>query len=200
MQWGRGAMVVRAVAVVVAGVLVVAGCSGDPGPTTTPVVTSTPTVEPTPEPDPEPAPEAVPPERPAAMDTVDADGAEAAVTYFLSLYPYVYATGDLQEWRELSDPECIFCTSVIDNVEALVDKDQHSVGGLVTLSELESRPVDQGDAWMVQVRLHQEASTNVDADGAVVDEYSVETVDNSVFVFHDGSQWWIRGVDHTRVE
>src|SRR5665648_1058481 len=117
----------------------VAGCSGDPGPTTTPTPTPTVTEEPSPSPTPTPTPTpdaSVKPERPAAMDVADSAGAEAAAVYFLQLYPYVYATNDLTEWRELSHAECVFCASVITNVEEQIADSHHSDGGLVTLRSI----------------------------------------------------------------
>src|SRR5665647_2796040 len=95
----------------------VAGCSGDPGPTTTTTPTPTPTVteepSPSPTPTPTPTPDAsVKPERPAAMDVADSAGAEAAVVYFLQLLPYAFATNGLEELRAIGHPECVYCTSV----------------------------------------------------------------------------------------
>ena len=43
----------------------------------------------------------------------------AVAEYFVLLYPYVYATGDLAEWNALSDPDCKFCASVVDNARAM---------------------------------------------------------------------------------
>src|SRR5690554_3704314 len=54
-------------------------------------------------------PEVEKPAPPDAMRRDDVAGAEAAAQYFLQLYPYVYATGDLSEWEAMSDPECVFC-------------------------------------------------------------------------------------------
>src|SRR5665648_491210 len=115
----------------------VAGCSGDPGPTTTTTVTVTVTEEPSPSttPTPTPTPDAsVKPERPAAMDVADSAGAEAAAVYFLQLFPYVFATNDLTEWRPLSHPECIFCAAVIRPVGEQAAIGVHTVGGLITVS------------------------------------------------------------------
>ncbi|WP_279596161.1 DUF6318 family protein [Actinomyces bowdenii] len=64
------------------------------------------------------------PERPAGMDENSPAGAIATAEYFVQLYPYVYATGDLEQWRAMSREDCVFCTSVIDNVTEL-----HSKGG-----------------------------------------------------------------------
>src|SRR5665648_726818 len=119
----------------------VAGCSGDPGPTTTTTVTVTVTEEPSPSttPTPTPTPDAsVKPERPAAMDVADSAGAEAAAVYFLQLFPYVFATGDLDEYRALSHPECIYCTNVIAGVQEIIAAERHSVGGLEQISDVVS--------------------------------------------------------------
>ncbi|MDO4243657.1 MAG: DUF6318 family protein [Actinomyces sp.] len=64
------------------------------------------------------------PTRLEGMDENSPYGASQAVGYFLNLYPYVYATGDLAAWREISGDDCIFCSSVIDNVTEL-----HNSGG-----------------------------------------------------------------------
>lgn len=188
-------------ALVAAGIGLV-GCAPEPIPPVPTTERPTPTVEPTsePEPEPEPAPETVHPERPAAMDTVDAAGAQAAVEYFLNLYPYAYATGDLDEWRELSHPECIFCASVIDNVEETFGEGFRTLGGLTTVSEVASRSVEPGDAWMVTGSLLQAPSRTVDAQDEVTNESEAGTYAISAFVFHDDSRWWIRGVDYERSE
>ena len=61
------------------------------------------------------------PERPEGMDEESAEGAVATATYFVQLYPYVYATGDLEQWRSMSRQDCLFCGSVITNVTRLHD-------------------------------------------------------------------------------
>uniref|UniRef100_UPI0028E56CF7 DUF6318 family protein n=1 Tax=Actinomyces dentalis TaxID=272548 RepID=UPI0028E56CF7 len=49
------------------------------------------------------------PQRPAEADQHDLTGAIAAAQYFITLYPYVYATGDLTAFRAMSDATCKFC-------------------------------------------------------------------------------------------
>ena len=41
------------------------------------------------------------PERPENMDEDSPEGAVATGSYFVQLYPYVYATGDLEQWSGL---------------------------------------------------------------------------------------------------
>lgn len=61
---------------------------------------------------------------PVEAEQNDATGAQWAAIYFISLYPYVYATGDLTEWKEMSESSCGFCQNVIDKVTLL-----HENGG-----------------------------------------------------------------------
>lgn len=121
-----------ALATILAGLtLLGAGCSAHSGtaeytPTWTPSATSGPT--PT-----------LSPEDAAARATAQAmkppqaytpeftpEGAAAAAEYFLNLYPYVYATGDLDAWQNMSDDDCEFCNSVINNATEL-----HDAGGWI---------------------------------------------------------------------
>ena len=64
------------------------------------------------------------PERPAEADQHDMAGAVAAAEYFITLYPYVYATGDLTDFRAMSAATCKFCESVIANTTSM-----HTAGG-----------------------------------------------------------------------
>ena len=54
----------------------------------------------------------------------DGDTAIAAAQYFITLYPYVYATGDLTDFRAMSAATCKFCESVIANTTSM-----HTAGG-----------------------------------------------------------------------
>ena len=66
------------------------------------------------------------PVRPSEVEQDDGTGAGAAAYYFVSLYPYVYATGDLTAWKDMSESTCQFCQSVVDNVTEL-----HKDGGWI---------------------------------------------------------------------
>jgi len=117
--------------------VVLGGCTGSaqPAPTTPPAAATSVAPSPTPTPTPTPSVDvAVPPVRPEAMATPGADGAAAAASYFISLYPYVYATGDLTEWRLLSDPACEFCAMVDGEVEDLHGRGHRVVGPFAVLS------------------------------------------------------------------
>lgn len=200
---GRGTTTRRAVSALVALGFVaglgaaVAGCSGDPGPTTTPTVAEEPSPSPTPTPTPTPD-ASVKPERPEAMDVADSAGAEAAAVYFLQLFAYVYATGDLTEWREMSHPECVYCASVSSGVEEMSAASRYAVGGLDTITGVNSTEVESGRWWTVDVDLVQAPSQTLDQDGTVIEDFP-DTVGYhmDIAVVSEASRWLIRAVSHT---
>jgi hypothetical protein len=109
---------------------VVAGCTGggDPGPSPSVEDPVVPAPSETPEPTPtETGP--VKPERPAAMERDDAEGAAAAAEYFLELYPYVMSTGDTTEWEAMSHPECEPCRGFIDQANTIAERGDVYSGG-----------------------------------------------------------------------
>ena len=188
------AIVLGALAAGFAASIVLAGCSGEPStPPTTPPATST-APSPTPTPTPTPTPDAaVPPQRPD-MSTVDAATAEAVAVYFLQLYPYVYATGDLSEWRELSHPECVFCASVITNVEQMLADGHTADGGMVSVRDVTSVQVSARH-FTVELVLTQSDGLEYDASGTVVDRSVGRDYLMTVSVLAEDGAWLIRGVD-----
>ena len=105
------------------------------------------------------------PERPAGMDEFTVEGAVATGEYVLALYLYVYATGDLSDWRAMSTPECGFCNNVITKVTKL-----HDAGGWVDPSPHEvvavSYGVSEEDPNVWAVSFHYSLSESLDHDGS----------------------------------
>ena len=76
----------------------------------------------------------VPPERPAALGGPGTEeNAKAVGRYFLSLFPYVVATGDLTAWDALSGQSCTYCSSVREFVTEIHDAGHHGEGGAFEL-------------------------------------------------------------------
>ena len=73
------------------------------------------------------------PVRPDTTKAEGLDGAMATAMYFLTLYPYVYQTGDLSEWNAMSQPDCQFCANVSANVADLHASGGRTEGGEVAL-------------------------------------------------------------------
>src|SRR5699024_3229524 len=129
-----------------AGVLALVGCApseGAEGPTA-PVAEPSQSTEPVtdgdaeggvedPSEEPPEPPEVDPPERPVAMEEETVEGAIAAAKYFMELYPYIYATGDLEEWDALSDDGCEFCRNSRELAFDLTADGGFSSGGAVEI-------------------------------------------------------------------
>lgn len=166
------------------------GCTADPPPPVDPSV-SVPEVTATPSPTPTP-PEAVKPVEPEAMASPETEGAAAAAEYFISLYPYVYATGDLTPWRAMSHPECIFCASVMGNVEAQVAAGEHTTGGLLTFHSVEAVEVSPR-MQTARLRITEAAEITLDTNGDEVRRVAERDYFLTVIV-EPGSPWTIREV------
>jgi hypothetical protein len=187
-----------AVAVTVA-LWLLAGCSfggSDPAPTATdaaPRVTAAPTLSPTPSPTSTPKPE-----RPAAMDAVSVEGAIAAVTYFMVLYPYASNTGDISPLKELSHPDCIFCKSVTDHAEQMHALGQRQIGTETRVLSARGSEVNPGYWFSVDARVEQEGWQIIDAGGSVVDgDPTLKTYAMNFAVIHQDGSWLVRGAEYT---
>ena len=110
------------------------------------------------------------PQRPENMDENSSEGAIATATYVVQLYPYVYATGDLEQWKAMSQQDCLFCNSVITNVGKL-----HEAGGWKnpwthTITQTGYADPGPGSEYSrVDVVFDQEASYSYDGTGAPPD-------------------------------
>lgn len=181
----------------VATALAASGCTGTPSaPPTSPAATPAPTATAsTPMPTPS---RSAPPERPAAMDRDDIEGAIAAAQYFLELYPYAYNTGDLTAWKAMSHPECIFCASVVENVEELHAAGGYEVGGDIVIESLTaSEPVAGNEYFAVDFSLGQEPGERYSSDGSQVETFGNESSDAYFAISHDGLAWTVREVTIT---
>lgn len=103
--------------------------TGSAAPTLT--ATATPAATETPEPD----VTFTPPPKPVAPDTLDdptAEGAFSAIRYFYDLYPYAYATGDIEGLKDVSGNACGYCMKLMDRIEKL-----HADGGVASGNAIE---------------------------------------------------------------
>ena len=175
-------------AAVVAGMiaLVAGGCTESPTPR--PTTSPTPSRSETPSPSATPtADAAMPPQRPEAMASADADGAAAAASYFISLFPYVHATGDFAEWDALSAPGCQFCSGVRADVVDVLGRGNRTLSSAEILSA--SGLEIEADRWY-SATLHVSIgpSTEVDSQGGAVQEHPAE--DRTIDVVMTWSDGW----------
>lgn len=124
------------------------------------------------------------------------DGAVAVAAYFVQLFPYINATGDLDAWNALSHPDCIFCADSKATVNEKVANGQHDDGGALTVTDAAGVEVDPGSWYTVTLDFVQDPSVTKDAGGTVVKEFpdSKSLRSNIVVIYQDGG-WSVRGVD-----
>ena len=176
----------------------VGGCTAEPPEPVDPSV-AVPEVTSTPSPTPTPTtpPEAVKPVAPEAMSQRGTEGAAAAAEYFLSLYPYVYATGDLTSMKSMIDPECIFCADVVADVTADVAAGLTTVGGTVRVDATRSTQISD-EFYSVDLTVETDPSQAIDGTGGVVESFAAGSGTAVMIVLGAPGRWIIRAVELTR--
>lgn len=156
----------------------VAGCSGGEDPVEPAAPEPTPTATaPSASPSPSPSAEGEDkPERPAAMEKHDAEGAAAAAEYFLSLYNYTKDSGDTTEWQSMSHEACYFCQNVLDRAAQIHDAELTIEGGDLSFEVLQVYRRDSATGlFPLDVEVTQEASKTARPDGSVESETAKQT-------------------------
>lgn len=189
---------------VLAACLAVSGCAEDGGGDDPPPDSAPPTSQetsPSPEPSPidaEPTPERTPwpePVRPAAMDRDDIEGAKAAAVYFMELYTYVYVSGDLAAWNEMSHPECQFCSGASESILELIGSGGRSEGGgLEVAAVVALEPDEQYGHYRVGIDGTEDSYREFSSDGDIVFTANGGSVHYNVAVLRQDREWLIRGV------
>jgi hypothetical protein len=125
-------------AALLASVVLVAGCGGDPKADPSPSTsTAPPSVTPTP----------TPPALPDAAKLADTAGAIAFVKYYVDAVNHATGTGDTSALRGASSAGCESCRGVLAKVDDLYSAGGHSEGGVWRLVEV--RVSHAGMPWRV---------------------------------------------------
>lgn len=110
--------------------LVVGACSSDPAPKepepTTPTTTATPAV--------------TVPSMPTQASEDSPEGAAAFVKYYVDVFNYAAATGDVEELTRLSSPDCEGCQSYIKLYKETYEAGGYFRGGDWKIGDLEVAP------------------------------------------------------------
>lgn len=195
-----------AAALTLASTLLLAGCGStsptvDPSPSTSVAAVST--TPPLPTPSPSPSPPAaeegdvtVPPEPPAGLQGPPSEDAASDVAgYFHLLFPYIYATGDVSTWKELSADSCKYCAGVVKKVEAQFAEGKRHVGGRIEILEAVTY-LHQGQQFVSRVTLREHPSKIVAEDGSSeVDVERAQDVRLEMLLSWTGERWLVDGVD-----
>lgn len=191
----RGAWSRSVVVGLMLSVAALSGCTGsDEGPTTAPSVVESPIASPSPSPSPA-ASAPVKPERPAAMERDDAEGAAAAAKYFIELYPYVMATGDTEEFEAMSHRACGFCEQTLDDASRISELGRTYRGGdiaITILGRYERDPVT--GIYPLDVEVTQEASETLNTDGSVVASAEPQKTEHRLEIGRRRGSWLIVAV------
>lgn len=152
------------------------------------------TTTPTPTPRPPAADDDVttPPEQPTALDgPASEENAKAVGRYFLALFPYAVATGDLADFDALSGKTCKYCSHLRGIVAEIHDAGHHGTGGAYQLG-FTSAIEDEGGDFTVGIEYVETPSQTVAPDGSVVedfpDTYSMKAV---LKLAWSGSSWTV---------
>ncbi|WP_256380377.1 DUF6318 family protein [Cellulosimicrobium sp. 72-3] len=175
----------------------VAGCTGGGEPAPSPPVETSAEPSVTEAPEPEPTTTGPPkPERPAAMDRDDAEGAAAAAEYFLELYPYVMSTGDTAEWDAMTWAEtCDFCTSVSSEARSIRDKGDAFSGAEITLSNANVGAFDDLiGGYPILFDFDQSPHRRVAPDGNVVSDDDGESGQLQIDMLEKDGNWLVLAV------
>ncbi|MGW6132465.1 DUF6318 family protein [Cellulomonas sp. NPDC055163] len=170
-------------------VVMLTACTGEPSaqPSPSRTATASPTASPTPTPT-----TTLEPERPAAMDDPGVDGAVAAATYFLSLYPYAHATGDLAAWKAMSHPECVFCASVSEGVSTMHASGKKQTGGVFAVRSSRPTEVEATKFYAIELDVDQAESVETDASGTITSTVPGGHYSLTLLVIREGDAWLIR--------
>jgi len=180
-----------------------------PVPTTIATTAQSPTPSPTPEPTPVPTSASgldfsdidltVPPPRPAALDEGPSpEAADAIARYFMLLFPYMFATHDLDAFAALSHPTCDFCTKSLTQVRGFIKDGTTTERGAVTIHDTTVELFSDG-YYIVKMTYSQDWSEERDPSGSVVAEN--EGADHLVVHLHvvfEHDTWTVVGVSHLR--
>jgi len=204
---GRGPGRLWAATITAVLVATVCACTPDPAPieldpsgspSTTPTSTPSPTPTPTPTVPGEvlALPDGAKPERPALLDgEPSVEAAVAFATYFVGLFPYSLQTNDSTDFASASHPDCVFCTSVKNDVAGQTERSEHTVGGGISISAATATEIDLGRHFAAYLTIHEAPSHVENEFGTVTDRddepnsYAVEMA-----IFYDGSTWSMREV------
>ena len=105
------------------------------------------------------------------------DGAIAATTYFLQLSDYGFASGDIAPLMAMSSAECSYCAYLKEQVDLQVAAHQTSEADPLKVLNARSTEIRPDEWFSAQLRVGQEYTRLIDAEGTKVSETGRALVD-----------------------
>ena len=177
------------VVVLAVGVLGLSACTGD-DPPPQPTATATATAQPSPSVTPPVAPEEAPTPK----------SAEAFVKYFWDVHNYSYVTLDTALFKSISDPECTFCTSTIDDLETLKNTGSRAEGSSVQLLIAAAPPGKIGSRVLVSTVISQKPGIEIHKDGSTETFPGMPKTNSSVALSWATGQWIVHDISIDKIE
>lgn len=135
------------------------------------------------------------PEAPAVMSEDSPEGAATTALYFLSLYRYTFLTGDTKPIAAISDSECVFCTSTIDDARVIAESGGWGEPWTQQFGEIGVHEGDDAEGTIVRVEMSFGEIVQHDASGAVVRTSPPEDSTIWLRLLFDGTGWRVVGVE-----
>jgi len=173
-------------AVVTLTTLAVSSCTHDDPPAKPPTASTANATTPT------PSPTITPPTAPKAAPTPKS--AEAFVRYFWEVYNYSYENLSSEQFRNISETECKFCSSSINEIERLTKLGSHIEGSKVRLISAVAPPLENARRIVVVTVVSQEPGATISSDGHIKQITGLNDVRSLVAMHWVNSTWRIRGV------
>ncbi|WP_278237013.1 DUF6318 family protein [Isoptericola sp. AK164] len=199
----RHLLQLRPLAAALLGAALLSGCTGDDPAAPNAVASETQVSAPVPEsPSAEPSPSPSPsetgpakPERPAAMDHKDADGAAAAVKYILGLEQQMMMTGDTEEWEAHSHRSCGFCASRLEQARTIAERGDIYTGGEVkaTIETIYERDAITG-VWPLDIAIREDSTRITDSSGEVLYESERRIAKHRAEIGIRDGEWVLVGI------
>ncbi len=118
----------------------------------------------------------------------------------MSLFPYVFATGDSAAWEGLSGASCGYCDGVVNALRKDLAQQRHSEGGAVEILESGADPSGPQE-FVVWVTYIEHPSQTVTANGDVVEDFPDTRHSRATLLLEwDGTAWQVNGVDPSLIE
>ncbi|MGY4643183.1 hypothetical protein ACVW07_001016 [Cellulomonas sp. URHB0016] len=123
------------------------------------------------------------------------DGAVAAAKYYLELYDFVFASGNLDLWRAMSADDCKFCNGVITDIEDMVALRHTSPSTSMQVTRANATEVLPQESYGVDLDVIQGAWTEIDVTGTVVDSGEPSSAQMYFALGWTEDGWLVRQVD-----
>lgn len=112
-----------------------------------------------------------PPTPPAALDGPATENNAVLVgKYFMSLFPYMVATGDTMRWDALSGKNCNYCKNARRIATDIRDAGNHGAGGAFDIG-FGSVAVDDDGSFLVGVQYVENPSQTLGPEGELVEDF-----------------------------